>query len=163
MKKLDLVKLINVKPYLKNNLQKNMYGIIINIHTNNADILFFNPKNTGDYAVVGVNISDISVEKEKLPGNIQIEILSKLDDILSRAKDILEPITIKEYDMVELIVEDNKYVKYGIHKGDIGCVMDNKAVQNYIEVDFSGVDENGKYYGECISVKLDDLKLLKNK
>jgi len=45
MKKLDLVKLINVKPYLKNNLQKNMYGIIINIHTNNADILFFNPKN----------------------------------------------------------------------------------------------------------------------
>lgn len=63
--------------------------------------------------------------------------------------------------MVELIVEDNKYAKYGIHKGDIGCVMDNKAVQNYIEVDFSGVDENGKYYGECISVKLDDLKLLK--
>ena len=140
MKKLDLVKLINEKPYLKNNLQKNMYGVIINIHTNNADILFFNPKDIGDYAVVRVNTSDISLEKEKLPSNIQIEILSKLDDILSRAKYILEPITIKEYYMVELIVEDNKYAKYGIHKGDIGCVMDNNAVQNYIEVDFSGVE-----------------------
>ena len=41
--------------------------------------------------------------------------------------------------------------------------MDNKAVQNYIEVDFSGIDENGNFYGDCISVKIDDLKVIKQK
>lgn len=39
--------------------------------------------------------------------------------------------------------------------------MDNNAVQNYIEVDFSGIDKDGKYYGDCISVKIDDLKVIK--
>ena len=49
---------------------------------------------------------------------------------------------------------------YGIHKGDRGCVMEDNAVQNYVEVDFSGIDENGELYGDCISVKIDDLKVI---
>ncbi len=69
----------------------------------------------------------------------------------------------KEYDLVELIVEDERYAKEGIHKGDKGCVMDDNAVQGYILVDFSGIDENGQYYGDCISVKIEDLKLADNK
>ena len=68
---------------------------------------------------------------------------------------------IKEYNMVELIVEEDRYARFGIHKGDRGCVMDNNAVQDYIEVDFSGIDKNGKFYGDCISVKIDDLKVIK--
>ena len=62
--------------------------------------------------------------------------------------------------MVELIVEDEKYSKHGVHKGMCGCVMQDYAVQNYIEVDFSGIDENGNFYGDCISVKIDDLKVV---
>jgi len=27
-------------------------------------------------------------------------------------------------------------------------------------VDFSGIDENGNFYGDCISVKIDDLKVV---
>lgn len=72
----------------------------------------------------------------------------------------LEHYKIKSYDMVELLVEDEKYTRYGIHKGDRGCVMDDNAVQDYIEVDFSGIDENGNYYGDCISVKINDLKVI---
>lgn len=72
----------------------------------------------------------------------------------------MEPITINEYDMVELLVEEERCSKFGVHKGYRECVMDNKAVQNYIEVDFSGIDENGKFYGDCISVKIDDLKVI---
>lgn len=87
--------------------------------------------------------------------------LSRLDDIIAKAKKVIEPIKIKEYDMVELIVEEDRYAKFGIHKGDRGCVMDNNAVQDYIEVDFSGIDKNGKFYGDCISVKIDDLKVIK--
>lgn len=67
---------------------------------------------------------------------------------------------IKEYDMVELVVEDAKYSKFGIHKGGRGCVMDAKAVQNYIEVDFSGINSEGEIYGDCISVKIEDLKVI---
>ena len=87
--------------------------------------------------------------------------MSKLDVILTSAKNYLEPVSINEYDIVELLVEEDRYTKFGVHKGARGCVMDNKAVQNYIEVDFSGIDENGKFYGDCISVKIDDLKVIK--
>lgn len=161
MKKLDLVKLVNEKPYINNNLQKDMHGIVVGGVSSQISVLFFNPQNIGNYAVVNVNIQDVALETQKLPSEFQKEILSKLDNILSKAKDYLEPVTINEYDMVELLVEEDRYAKFGIHKGDKGCVMDNKAVQNYIEVDFSGVDENGNYYGDCISVKIDDLRVIK--
>lgn len=161
MKKLDLVKLINEKPYIKNNLQKDMQGIVISENANMIAVLFFNPQNIGDYAIVNVSARDLIIYKEKLPDNIKKELLLSLDKILEKAKSYLEPIIIKEYDMVELLVEENRYSKFGIHKGDRGCVMDNKAVQNYIEVDFSDIDENGNFYGDCISVKIDDLKVIK--
>lgn len=161
MKKLDLVKLINEKPYIKNNLQKDMHGIVISENANTIAVLFFNPQNMGNYAIVNVCARDLIIDKEKLPDNIKQELLLNLDKILEKAKSYLEPIIIKEYDMVELLVEENRYSKFGIHKGDRGCVMDNKAVQNYIEVDFSGIDENGNFYGDCISVKIDDLKVIK--
>lgn len=161
MKKLDLVKLINEKPYIENNLQKDMHGIVIGGNENMIAVLFFNPQNIGNYAMVNVRARDLIIDKEKLPDNIKQDLLLNLDKILEKAKSYLEPIIIKEYDMVELLVEENIYSKYGIHKGDRGCVMDNKAVQDYIEVDFSGIDENGNFYGDCISVKIDDLKVIK--
>ena len=162
MNKLDLVRLINEKPYLKYNLQKDMRGIVVDCGTNGkTSTMFFNPRNLGEYVVVNINNLDLVIEKEKLPTNIQTEILQKLDSVISKASDTLNPVAINEYDMVELIVEDDKYSKFGIHKGDRGCVMDNNAVQNCIEVDFSGIDENGNFYGDCISVKIDDLKVVK--
>lgn len=161
MKKLDLVKLINEKPYIENNLQKDMHGIVISENANTIAVLFFNPQNMRNYAIVNVCARDLIIDKEKLPDSIQQELLLNLDKILEKAKSYLEPIIIKEYDMVELLAEEDRYSKYGIHKGDRGCVMDNKAVQDYIEVDFSGIDENGNFYGDCISVKIDDLKVIK--
>ena len=161
MKKLELVKLINEKPYVQNNLQKDMHGIVVGESFNKISVLFFNPQNIGNFAVVNVDAKDVSLGKEKLPAEMQKEILANLDSILSKTKDYLEPVQIKEYDMVELVVEDSKYSKFGIHKGDRGCVMDAKAVQNYIEVDFSGINSEGEIYGDCISVKIEDLKVIK--
>ena len=161
MKKLDLVKLKNDKPYKNFNLVKDMHGIVVEFNFDNADVLFFNPQNVGDYAIINVKLVDLELEKEKLPVKFEKELLSKLDDIIAKAKNEIQPIKIKEYDMVELIVEEDRYSKFGIHKGDRGCVMDNNAVQNYIEVDFSGIDKNGKFYGDCISVKINDLKVIK--
>lgn len=161
MKKLDLVKLKNDKPYKNFGLVKDMRGIVSGTNFDDVDVLFFNPQNIGDFAIVNVKFVDLELEKGKLPAELEKELLSKLDDIIAKAKNEIQPIKIKEYDMVELIVEEDRYAQFGIHKGDRGCVMDNNAVQNYIEVDFSGIDENGKFYGDCISVKLDDLKVIK--
>ena len=160
MKKLDLVKLKNYKPYKGYNLTRDMHGIVVKYNCNNADVLFFNPQNIGDYAIFNVKLADLELEKKKLPAELEKELLSKLNDIISKAKNIIEPIKVKEYEMVELTKEDEKYAKFGIHKGDRGCVMDNNAVQSYIEVDFSGIDKNGEFYGDCISVKIDDLKII---
>ena len=161
MKKFDLVKLVNEKPYLKNNLQKDMRGIVVDVKLKENLVLFFNPINIDDYAIVNIDINDIYLEKEKLPIDIQQEILSKLDNIKLKAKNYFEMIAINEYDRVGLLIEDEKYTKFGIHKGDIGCVMDNKVVQNCIEVDFSGIDENGEFYWDCIAVNIKDLKVIK--
>ena len=161
MKKLDLVKLKNYKPYKTYNLVKDMHGIVAELNFDNADVLFFNPQNVGNYAIVNVKIMDLDLDKEKLPTEFEKELLSKLETLKLKAKNVIEPIAINEYDMVELLVEEERYTKFGIHKGDRGCVMDNNAVQNYIEVDFSGIDKDGNYYGDCISVKIDDLKVIK--
>lgn len=161
MKKLDLVKLKNSEPYKSHNVIDDMHGIVVDVIHENAEVLFFNPHNVGDYTIVNVKTTDLDLDKEKLPIEIEKELLSKLDTVKSKAKNILEPIAINEYDMVELLVEEERYAKFGIHKGDIGCVMDNNAVQNYIEVDFSGIDKDGNYYGDCISVKIDHLKVIK--
>ena len=161
MKKLDLVKLKNDKPYKTYNLVKGMHGIVVELNFDKADVLFFNPQNVGDYAIVNVKIMDLDLDKEKLPTEFEKELLSKLETLKLKAKNVIEPIAINEYDMVELLVEEERYTKFGIHKGDRGCVMDNNAVQNYIEVDFSGIDKDGNYYGDCISVKIDDLKVIK--
>ncbi len=160
MKKSDLVKLKNDN-YKSHNLTKDMHGIVINANYDNADVLFFNPHNVGDYAIVNIKNTDLEPEKEKLPAELEKELLSESDSLKSRVKSVLVPIAINEYDMVELLVEKERYAKFGVHKGDVGCVMDNNAVQNYIEVDFSRIDKNGNYCGDCISVNINDLKVIK--
>lgn len=160
MKKSDLVKLKNDN-YKSHNLTKDMHGIVIKTNYDNTDVLFFNPHNVGDYAVVNIKNEDLESDKEKLPAELEKELLSASDDIKSKAKDVLVPTAINEYDMVELLVEEERYAEFGVHKGDVGYAMDNNAVQNYIEVDFSGIDKNGNYYGDCISVKINDLKVVK--
>lgn len=52
MKKLDLVKLKNDRPYKSHNLNKDMHGIVVDVNFDNADVLFFNPRNVGDYAIL---------------------------------------------------------------------------------------------------------------
>ena len=160
MKELEIVRLIDDKLYQKNNLKKDMRGIVIEEKMGSFSVLFFNPQNIGNYAIVNIYAKDIVLEKVKLPDEIQKEIWVKLGNVLSKAPNYLEPVQIKNYDIVELIVEDLKYTQFGIHKGDKGCVMDAKAVQNYIEVDFSGINDNREFYGDCISVKIEDLKVV---
>lgn len=160
MKNFNLIQLKNAKPYKKNNLQENMHGIIIENGINFSKVLFFNSNNLGESALVLIDNLDFIIMKEELTSDLKNELENNLGKILSKSKDILEPIKIKDYDMVELVVEDEKYSCCNVHKGDRGCVMDCNAIQNYIEVDFSYINEKGEFCGDCIAVKIEDIKVL---
>ncbi len=162
MKKFDLIKLINInEEYKSKNLYINLHGIIIETNSDYSNVLFFNESNHGDFAIIKIENKDLSIEKEQLPSEYKNELLNKFKskNLLNKVK--LEPLEIKEFDIVELLVEDEKYTKFGIHKGDTGCVMENYAVQNYILVDFSRINANNEFYGDCISVNIKDLKKIK--
>ena len=160
MKRYDVVELVNGQGYLDKNLQKGMTGIIMNLDFEFADVMFFNPQNVGEFALIKVKLKDLKQEDYRLPNEIITEISQKTEMLMHKAKDKLSPVLVKEYDLVELLVEDEKYARFGIHKGDTGCVMENNAVQDFIEVDFSGIDENGNFFGDCISVKIEDIKVI---
>ena len=164
MKENDIVTLIKLKKeYADKNLYLNIHGVVIKILANDLlQVIFFNDKMIGDYAVIEVHKTDVKKCEEKLPFDFVKEIKQskKVDFDKVEQKKELKLVPFNEYDVVELLVEKEIYAKHGIHKGASGCVMDDNAVDNFIEVDFSGIDENGNYYGDCISVKIDDLKKL---
>lgn len=161
MKQYDIVTLTNLTAeYKKNNLYKNVKGVVIQIFPyDRILVLFFNDNIQGDYAVVNVNKYDL--EKENI--KISNEILSKFNNLNIEKitkKQEFKKIELKECDFVELIAENEKYSKYGIHKGDTGVIASDFAIKNFVLVDFSRVDKNGQYFGECIQVNICDLKKL---
>lgn len=160
MKKYDFVKLIKLnKNYLDNNLYLNVVGIIIETKENNVMVMFFNEFNIGDYAYIEMSTDDLELLQEKPPSGIAEFIKENVEHLNLEIKGF-KPKIIESYKQVELIVEEEKYSQYGIHKGDKGCVMDDIAVEDSVFVDFSGIDEKGEYYGDCISVNIKDLKIL---
>lgn len=162
MKKYDIVKLKdNYENF--NNLEVNNIGIVLKSNNNNkSTILFLNPKITDDYLVLDVDNSFLEQQKENLPP----QIIKTIDGLISNNKISLKKQQFKnmkfeEYDIVRLTVEKEKYTKHGIHKGETGIVAENYMIKNDILVDFSGIDEKGNYYGDCVTVNVDDLELVK--
>ena len=165
MKTNDIVTLTNLKKEYKNkNLYLNVNGVVLKVLPyDKLQVLFLNDRIVGDYAVVTVNKNDVKNLNAKLPLNVVEELKNsnKLTFETVEKKQKFKELIFNECDKVELLVEDEKYAKFGAHKGDIGNVAIDYAVSDSILVDFSGIDENGNYYGDCISVKIEDLKIIK--
>lgn len=160
MKIYDFVELINSLEYLEEKgIFKESKGTIIKLENNIAAVLFFNEKNMGDYAVANVNTKFLKTIGEFPTGEL-INLNNFIKNLDQEKHDKLKYPNIKEFDLVELLIEDEKYSKFGVHKGNKGCVISNYAIQNQVEVDFSWVDKNGNFYGDCIVVDVDDLKVL---
>ena len=160
MKIYDFVQLINSLEYLEEKgIFKESKGTIIKLENNIASVLFFNEKNMGDYAVANVNTKFLKTIGEFPTGELT-NLNNFIKNLDQEKHDKLKYPNIKEYDLVELLIEDEKYSKFGVHKGDKGCVISNYAIQNQVEVDFSWVDKNGNFYGDCIVVDVDDLRVL---
>lgn len=160
MKKFELVHITNNEPYRKFGIEKDMPGVIIEDCQDNVLAIIFNPKNIGEFTVLHINYGDFSLDNEILPVNLQRELCENIEKIKSNLNFVLRPIPFNLYDKVELIVENKKYTKYGLHKGEIGFVVDDSAVKNYIEVDFPYLDENSEFYGDTFSINIDDLKAI---
>lgn len=164
MKKNDIVILTTLKQeHIQKNLYENVNGIILKILPYNKSlVLFLNDNIFGDYAVLEVDNNCLKIEDIKLPTNFidELKNSNKLNENNLLKKQSFDELKFNEYDLVELLVEDEYYSKYGIHKGDTGIVAINYAIENSILVDFSGIDKNGNYYGECISAKIEHLKLI---
>lgn len=160
MKIYDFVELINSLEYLEEKgIFKESKGTIIKLENNIASVIFFNEKNMGDYAVANVNTKFLKTIGEFPTGELT-NLNNFIKNLDQEKHDKLKYPNIKEYDLVELLIEDEKYSKFGVHKGNKGCVISNYAIQNQVEVDFSWVDKNGNFYGDCIVVDVDDLKVL---
>ena len=160
MKKLDFVELINLnKTYEDYNLYSNAKGFVIKSDETTSKILFFNEYNEGDYAFVEIFNEDIKLTKEQPPIQLKELIESNLQRFTLKEKGF-KPKTFKAFQRVELLVDNEKYAEFDVHKGDIGSIMEDVAVQDYILVDFGSLDENNNYHGDCISVKLSDIKIL---
>ena len=158
MKEFDLVKLRNANHYIDRGLYNDLHGIAINVGFTESDILFFNDTNIGDAIIVTILNSDLIVEKETLPEAIKKEIKEKLAVDKLKGKNRFDLIDLKAYDFVELLVEDEKYAKFGVHKGDTGCVLEGGIIKGKCLVDFTGANKQGKMSGACISVNVRDLK-----
>ena len=165
MKKNEIVILTKLKKeYSDKNLYQNVKGVVLKSQTYNKSLVFFlNDKIVGDYAVIEVFNSDVEKTDVELPKQIIAELKgsNKLNNDNLLKKQSFKKLEFNECDFVELIVEDEKYTKFGAHKGDTGVVAIDYATENSILVDFSGIDKNGNYYGDCISVDMKDLKLIK--
>ena len=156
--KYKLVKINNPKEeYKKLGLSKDSLGLLLNEKNSQCLIMFFNNVNQGDYLVLVVNRSDLDITDMVLPSNLCAEleeyIENNTDKIVEKTK--FEKIPFSECDQIELIVDKEKYSKYGLCKGDRGIIASNKATKNKILVDFGNTTED---FDGFISVDFEDIK-----
>ncbi len=159
MKKADLIRINNEKLKAEPGLQKDTHGIVLKVFANTADVLFFHPKILGEYIIRELEQSDLIVESEKLPEEIEKEIFSDLKKVYANAKTILDTPPFSIGDRVQLIVERECYAKCGIHKDAVGCVVDDSVVSGKVEVDFYEPEEAAAY-DSAVAVKTSDLRIV---
>ena len=141
-------------------LNKDSLGLIVSEKESQCVTLFFNNSNQGDFLVRLINKSDLAETDSNLPESLCLElekyILNNFYNFTN--KDAFNNNPFNECDHVELIVEKEKYVKYGLHKGDTGVIASNKAVKNKILVDFGIETEDSDGF---VLVDFKDIKVIK--
>ena len=159
MKKGDLVNVVNEKTRESLSLGANNHGIVLKVFARTADVLFFHPKFLGEYIIRSLSLQDLLPESEALPQEIEKDLFSDLDKVYAKAKPDFAVIPYRVGDKVQLLVEEDRYAQYGIHKGAIGCVVDDSVVAGKVEVDFFEQKEAAAYDG-TLAVKTSDLIII---
>lgn len=161
MKKYDAVRLIrDQKELTENGIRKGFEGVLILpvVTEERWYVLFFNPRNCGEYAVAIVESENL----EKL-GDLPAEVQREVEAIKNRpdffTHTVLKQSTVREYDCVELLVDRPRYAREGVHKGMRGVVMSAYSIGGEWQVIFS--DENGFDIAD-VGVAEEDFRVLKD-
>lgn len=167
MKEFTVVTIKNLTDeYEACNLKKNMIGVVIKpINQDKSLVLFINEKILDDYAFVEMKNTDLEICNEEFPKQLiyKIKNSNKFNAPTFISKNKLEIPIYEECDEVELLVEDEKYSKYGVHKGAIGYIAYDKCFQDSILVDFSWLDKDFNYFGDIIETDLKDIRKIEKK
>ncbi len=156
--KYKIVKLKNLKEeYKEFALSKDSLGLILNEKNSQCLVMFFNSVNQGDYLVLVMSKADLEITDMVLPDKLSSEleeyIQNNADKIAKKTN--FEVIPFNECDEVELIVDKEKYSKFGLHKGDRGIIASKKATKNKILIDFGKETED---FDGFVSVDFEDIK-----
>lgn len=156
--KYKIVKIKNLKEeYEQLGLSKDSLGLLLNEKNSQCLIIFFNNVNQGDYLVHVMSETDLIITDMVLPSNLCAELEEHIENNADKIsnKTNFKAIPFNECDEVELIVEKEKYIKFGIRKGDKGIIASNKATKNKILVDFGKETED---FDGFVSVNLEEIK-----
>lgn len=156
--KYKIVKIKNLKEeYEQLGLSKDSLGLLLNEKNSQCLIIFFNNVNQGDYLVHVMGETDLIITDMVLHSNLCAELEEHIENNADKIsnKTNFKAIPFNECDEVELIVEKEKYIKFGIRKGDKGIIASNKATKNKILVDFGKETED---FDGFVSVNLEDIK-----
>ncbi len=156
--KYKIVKLKNLKvEYKKIGLDNGSLGLLLKEKNSQCLIMFFNNVNQGDYLVLVMSKADLEITDMVLPNNLCSELEEYIENNADKiaSKTNFEELPFKECDYVELIVEKEKYSKYGLQKRDRGVIASNKATKNKILVDFGNVTEE---FDGFVSVEFEEVK-----
>ena len=156
--KYKIVKLKNLKEeYVKLGLSKDSLGLLLNEKNSQCLIMFFNNVNQGDYLMLVMSETDLIITDMVLPNNLCSELEEYIENNADKiaSKTNFEELPFNECDYVELIVEKEKYSKYGLRKGDRGIIASSKATKGKILVDFGNETQD---FDGFISVDFEDVK-----
>ena len=125
-----------IEELAQNGIHKGYSGLIVKCEKDIYTVCFYNPYNFGEKAYAKVNKKFLIFSSRSDKRIIQ-ELQEFLQNVKMENYTHLTECDVKEYDVVELIVEKPKYAIEGVHKGDRGCVISTYAIDNHWEIIFS--------------------------
>ena len=140
-----------VEELAKRGIRKGYDGVIVKMEGDIYTVCFYNSCNFGEsvYAKVHKKYLKFAMRDNE-------RIIQEMEEHFSNVKmdfnKCLTECDVKEYDVVQLIVEKPQYAMEGVHKGSYGCVQFPYAIDGKWCILFSNVGENNAHDKEvCVA------------
>ena len=133
-----------------------LLGLLLQTKGDKALVLFFNENNYGDYLLATIDVADVEATNMVLPTELSNQLVQYVAENAKafESKTTFDGMPFAECDLVELILEDNRYSKFGLHKGSRGVVALSRATNGSVLVDFGTTTAN---FDGFVSVDFKDL------
>ena len=147
-----------VEELAKRGIHTGYDGVIVKMEGDIYTVCFYNSYNFGESAYAKVHKKYL-----KFAMRDNERIIQEMEEHFSNVKmdfnKCLTECDVKEYDVVQLIVEKPQYAMEGVHKGAYGCVQFPYAIDGKWCILFSNVGENNAH-DEEVSVAREDFIII---